>query len=246
MRIGLLEDNRSQLELMRRWIEAAGHSCSAFAWGKAFLREIGRETYDLYIIDWELPDLSGTEVLAWIRNNVVEPVPVLFVTARDAEQDIVEALNRGADDYMVKPVRRMELMARVAALGRRSGSNLKDGATALEVGGLRIDLQTRRVFRGDEQIRLTRKDYELAMFLLRNRGRLLSRGHILEVVWGRSAAVNTRTVDTHMSRLRKKLGLVPEAGWHLSSIYQQGYRLELMADEPSRTDGSSGSAHEVA
>lgn len=230
MRIGLLEDESSQLELMRRWIEAAGHSCSAFACGQAFLRELRRESYDLHVLDWELPNVSGTDVLAWIRANVTEPVPVLFVTARDTEHDIVAALNQGADDYMVKPVRRMELLARISALGRRGKPNAEDVETALDAGTLRVDLRAREVYRGGEAVKLTRKDYELALFLLRNRGRLLSRGHILEIVWGRSAAINTRTVDTHVSRVRKKLGLVPEEGWRLSSIYQQGYRLELLSE----------------
>lgn len=230
MRIGLLEDDRSQLELMRRWIEAAGHSCSAFACGQAFLRELRRESYDLHVLDWELPGVSGTDVLAWIRANVTDPVPVLFVTARDTEHDIVAALNQGADDYMVKPVRRMELLARIGALGRRGKPNAEDVETALDAGTLRVDLRAREIYRGGEAVKLTRKDYELALFLLRNRGRLLSRGHILEIVWGRSAAINTRTVDTHVSRVRKKLGLVPEEGWRLSSIYQQGYRLELLSE----------------
>ncbi len=233
MRIGLLEDDGAQLELMRRWIEAAGHACAAFDCGKAFLREIGRETYDLHVLDWELPDVSGTDVLTWIRRNIADPVPVLFVTARDTEHDIVSALTLGADDYMVKPVRRMELLARIAALGRRGKTGIGDGDTVMEVGKLRVNLRARNVYRCSEAIKMTRKDYELAVFLLRNRGRLLSRGHILEIVWGRTAAVNTRTVDTHVSRVRKKLGLVPEEGWRLSSIYQQGYRLELLTEMSS-------------
>lgn len=241
MRIALLEDDPSQADLVKRWLEVAGHSCALSLRGKAFIRDIGRESYDLYILDWEVPDLSGAEVLAWICAHIENPVPILFVTARDREEDIVHALSSGADDYMVKPLRRGELLARIEALARRD-KRAQSEAQVLQVGALHVDLKARTIFRSGEPVKLTRKDFVLAVFLLRNLDRLLSRGHILEAVWGLSREISTRTVDTHISRLRGKLGLTPEFGWRLSSIYQHGYRLERLADPGDSAAPNSKSA----
>lgn len=227
MRIALVEDDSAQSELVSLWLQAAGHTCYVYNTGKAFTKNVRHESYDLIITDWNLPDISGEEVLVWVRSHVDWHIPVLFVTGRDSEQDIVHALESGADDYMVKPIRRMELVARVTALGRRAGSEAAD-RDVIEVGPLRFDASHRSIALNGEAIEMTGKEYDLALFLIKNTGRILSRGHILESVWGRSSDVNTRTVDTHMSRIRKKLDLNPESGWRLSAIYQHGYRLERL------------------
>jgi DNA-binding response OmpR family regulator len=164
-------------------------------------------------------------------------VPVLFTTARDAEADIVAALKAGADDYLVKPLRKQELLARVEALGRRARPKPR-AAEHLRVGEFEVDVDRRIVTRGGAEMDLTQKDFDLAVFLVRNVGNLVSRGHILESVWGRTSDLNTRTVDTHVSRLRSKLGLVPENGWKLTAVYQHGYRLEQIAPE-SRSNGAA-------
>jgi two-component system response regulator RegX3 len=235
LRIALLEDDPSQSDLVRLWLTVAGHSCHPFARSREFMRALARDSFDLLLLDWELPDLNGDAVLAWVRTNVRDNVPVLFATARDTEQDIVAALKGGADDYLVKPLRRAELLARVEALGRRSRPR-PASHEALTVGEFQIDLDRRSVTRNGTVIELTQKDFDLAAFLFRNVGNLVSRGHILESVWGRNPDLNTRTVDTHISRLRAKLGLVPEQGWRLAAIYQHGYRLEPLATEPSAND----------
>jgi len=229
MRIALLEDELDQADLVCTWLKGAGHSCHIFTLGRDLVREAQRETFDMFLLDWEVPGMSGAEVLAWIRANIAEPVPVLFVTARQREEDIVHALTSGADDYMVKPLGKMELLARVDALGRRARPAPRADEGVLEFGRLGIDLRTRQVKLDGEDVAMTQKDFELAAFLLRNLGRLLSRGYILEAVWGQSAEINTRTVDTHISRIRGKLQLTPENGWRLSAVYQHGYRLERLA-----------------
>ena len=233
MRIAILEDDASQADLVRVWLAGAGHTCHTFQRGREFMRTMARDTFDLLVLDWELPDVNGDAVLGWVRVNVRDNLPVLFTTARDSEQDIVRALKEGADDYLVKPLRKQELLARVEALGRRSKPQprLSD---VLRVGEFEIDLGRRTVLRGGRAVELTQKDFDLAVFLFRNVGNLVSRGHILESVWGRSPDLNTRTVDTHVSRLRSKLGLVPENGWRLTAVYQHGYRLEQLA-EPTAT-----------
>ena len=229
MRIALLEDEQDQADLVCAWLKAAGHSCHVYSLGKDLVREVQRETFDLFLLDWEVPGMSGTEVLAWIRANVDEPVPVLFVTARQREEDIVHALSSGADDYMVKPLGKLELLARIDALARRMRPSPNQGEDVLEFGRLSVDCRNRQVKVDGAEVPMTQKDYELAVFLLRNIGRLLSRGYILEAVWGQSAEINTRTVDTHVSRIRGKLQLTPENGWRLLAVYQHGYRLERVA-----------------
>lgn len=224
MRIALLEDDLDQAALVQAWLQAAGHSCHSYAVGKDLVRAAQRETFDMFLLDWEVPAMSGAEVLVWIRANVAEPVPVLFVTARQREEDIVQALSSGADDYMVKPLRRLELLARIEALQRRARPAAEQ--EVLEFGRLQVDGRSRQIKLDGVEVGMTQKDYELALFLLRNLGRLLSRGYILEAVWGQSAELNTRTVDTHVSRIRGKLQLTPENGWRLSAVYQHGYRLE--------------------
>lgn len=229
MRIALLEDEQDQADLVCAWLKAAGHSCHAYVLGKDLVREALRETFDLFLLDWEVPGMSGAEVLVWIRANIAEAVPVLFVTARQREEDIVHALTNGADDYMIKPLGKLELLARIEALGRRARAGQRVDEGVLEFGQLGIDCRSRKVTLRGAEVAMTQKDYELALFLLRNLGRLLSRGHILEAVWGQSAEINTRTVDTHVSRIRGKLQLTPENGWRLSAVYQHGYRLERIA-----------------
>jgi len=149
---------------------------------------------------------------------------VLFVTVRDSEQDIVFALEKGADDYMIKPARRQELIARVRALLRRAYP--REEQKLLSFPPFEIDLQRNEVRREGAVIDLTPKEFELAVVLFRNIGRLLSRGHLQETVWGRTGDLHTRTVDTHVSQVRKKLDLRQETGYRVVPIYNYGYRLE--------------------
>jgi two-component system, OmpR family, response regulator RegX3 len=171
---------------------------------------------------------------------VQEPLPVLFTTGRDREEDIVHALKAGADDYLVKPLRRMEFLARVEALLRRSRALGREAEEPFEAGEFRIDPLGRTLQRGGEVIELTQKEFEMAALLFRNIGRLLSRSYLLDTVWGISADVSTRTVDTHASQLRSKLGLYPEQGWRLSAVYQHGYRLERVASQPPAPAAPTG------
>ena len=143
-------------------------------------------------------------------------MPIVFVTAKDEE-----------DDYIVKPAKHRELVARITAVARRA-SSVDETQNEIEYDPFAIDLGNHEVKRDGTRVEVTQKEYELIVFLFRNIGRILSRAHILESVWGRNPDINTRTVDTHVSRIRTKLSLAPEMGWKLSSIYQHGYRLERL------------------
>ncbi len=222
MRIALLEDDPDQVALLQQWLHHADHGCHVFGTGEQLLRSLARDTFDLLMIDWELPGLSGIDVVMRVRERLDRHVPILFVTARDAETDIVQALQAGADDYMTKPVRQMEMLARIHALQRRSEAD--EGMEYMPP--YRFVRASHSVAHDGQVTQLTAKEYELAEFLFRNTGKLLSRGHILESVWGQRADLNTRTVDTHVSLIRQKLDIVAHNGWQISAIYRHGYRLE--------------------
>lgn len=223
--VGLLEDDADQAAVVAQWLEEAGYAVRVFRTAAEFRRRQGAESIDLLLLDWMLPDTAGIDVLGWIRASGNSRLPVIFLTARDAEEDLVRALASGGDDYVVKPAKRRELLARVSALLRRHGAN---GANEgeLDLGPYRIDMQRRRISISGRDIELTQREFDLANFLFRRQGRIVGRDALLEHVWNLSAAVSTRTVDTHVSRLRKKLDLNGENGWRLAAIYQHGYRLE--------------------
>jgi DNA-binding response OmpR family regulator len=229
LRIAILEDDPDQLALLSRWLGNAGHHVHGYLRGNELLRSAERESFDLFVLDWEVPDISGVEVLRWIRANLSKSVPVLFVTVRETEEDIVYALNTGADDYMIKPVRQSETLARVGALLRRSYPQKEE--TDLLFPPYVIDTLNGIARINGVPIELTPKEFEIVVLLFRNFDRLMSRGHLQEAVWGRTAELPTRTVDTHISQVRKKLGLRGEHGYRVAAIYNYGYRLKRVPDE---------------
>lgn len=232
MRIAYLEDDSDQAALLRKWLEAAGHICHHFDRGHALQRSLARESFDLYLLDWHLPDIDGLEILKAIRARAPQ-APVIFATARDRDDDIARALQAGADDYIAKPVRQGELLARIEAVARRV-HGAQTGPDLVELPPFTLSRAARTVERSGQRIELTDKEYALAEFLFLNHGKLVSRQHLLEAVWGLHAKTNTRTVDTHMSRLRGKLGLGAEHGWRLASVHQFGYRLERVENRPDK------------
>lgn len=228
MRLALLEDDPAQAETLAAWLTAAGHDTHVFKLGKDLLRQANRESFDAFLIDWMLPDQNGHEVLRRLRRERGITAPVLFVTSRDAEEDIVAGLDAGADDYMIKPIRRLELLSRLDAVWRRVRP--RDAGQVVDLPPYRLDLDRRQVLRNGAAVEaLTEKEFALAVFLFQNLGRLLSRGHLLEAIWGLSADIPTRTLDTHISRVRKKLDLHPANGFRLVPAYNYGYRLERVA-----------------
>ncbi len=223
--IGLVEDDTDQSGLFAQWLSEAGYRVRQFGSAAEFRRRLGAESVDVVVLDWLLPDTPGIEVLDWLRHSTQSQLPVIFLTAKTGEQDIVQGLAAGADDYVLKPPRRAELLARIDAVLRRTGVSSVDPILR-DVPPFEIDTQKRRVSLNGEAIKLTDREFDLAAFVFRRHGRIVSRETLLEQVWKLSSAVTTRTVDTHMSRLRKKLQLNGEHGWRLTAVYQHGYRLE--------------------
>ena len=243
MRIGLLEDDLSQIELISLWAKESGNKLRSYTTGKSFRDAMHCENFDLLVLDWHLPDTTGIDVLDWLRGEIDCSIPVIFITSRDSEDSVIEALDHGADDYMVKPVKKGVTLARIKALQRRNKAVKQAGGTKndrnpseavadIEVfDPYEINEQQRTIAVNGESVKLTNKEFELAAHLFRNAGCLVSRDFLLETIWGTRADLNTRTVDTHISRIRSKLRINPAVGRQLSSIYQRGYRLCRVAVE---------------
>ena len=225
MNFAVVEDSRSQSEVIKALLKSEGHQVEVFAEGLACIEALKTRAFDFFIIDWTLPDIGGDEVLKFIRQHCGWEVPVVFCTGSTTEENAADILRLGADDFIPKPIRYMEFMARIESLLRRR-QNVSP--TALRFGSIEVDLAGRRVKLAGVDVDLTQREYDLAIVFLRNIGRVLPREELLANVWVRDTEVDTRTVDTHASRLRKKLGLGGESGLMLSSVYGQGYRLDTV------------------
>lgn len=228
MLFAIVEDSRSQAEVLRALLKSEGHQVEVFGEGLPCIQALETRHFDFFVIDWTLPDIGGDEVLRHIREKCGWDVPVVFCTARTEEENAADILRLGADDFIPKPIRYMEFMARVQALLRRRRAARPE---VWRVGAIEVDTEGRRIVMRGAPVELTQREFDLAIVLLRNLGRLLPREELLVSVWGREQeGVDTRTVDTHASRLRKKLGLAGESGLMLTSVYGQGYRLDTVRE----------------
>lgn len=215
VKILAVDDERAIAELLRLSLTQAGYECVCAYDGVEAANRIEKESFDLILLDIMLPGIDGFELMDYIRSA---GIPVIFLTAKNAVSDRVKGLRMGAEDYMVKPFDIQELLARVEGVLRRHGKL----QTVLTVGDLTINTLSMQVTRGGEEIILTRKEYELLLLFARNVGVVLSKTTIYERVWGGEYPDNTRTVELHIQRMKKKLG------WddRLKPVYGMGYRLE--------------------
>ena len=228
MKIASLEDDLDQARRIQQVLTAAGYACTSYHQSRDLLAALRTEAFDLVLLDWHLPDIDGDDVVRWLRTHIGARIPVIFLTNRSAEDDLVEGLRAGADDYIVKPLRPLELLARVAALLRRSQIAEPVDQT-IEVARYRVDPAARVITLDDVAITLAPKEFELALLFFRNIGRLMSRDVLAECVWNREIPATSRTLDTHLSNIRQKLQLRPQHGVRLTSSYALGYRLELVS-----------------
>jgi DNA-binding response OmpR family regulator len=229
MKIGILDDNSDDLAWVAEMLTSAGHEHELFASAQALLRALRTTSYDALIVDWNLPDHSGVETISRIRNELLLTVPIIMVTARSDDSETVEGLRAGADDYITKPARSEVLLARLQAVTRRSGP-LMDSNSVYQVGALRIDVDRHLISRDGEPLPLADREFMLFVALFRHLGRAVSRDYLFQTVWGHVVALESRTLDVHISRVRSKLKLTPEFGWRLATVYGYGYRLETMPE----------------
>ncbi|WP_240418531.1 response regulator transcription factor [Paenibacillus periandrae] len=212
----IVEDEIPINELIRRSLQSVGHTCISVFDGREAIRIHDSEEHDidLVLLDVMLPELNGYEVFQHIRGT-----PTIFLTARSSLSDKVKGLTLGADDYLVKPFEMLELLARVDAVLRRT----KKGSKEFEVDGVKIDFESRQVFLNGYPVDCTPKEIDLLEALVNNRNIALSRDKLLELAWDYDYAGDTRTVDVHIQKLRKKLDMEDR----IKTVYKIGYRLEV-------------------
>jgi two-component system response regulator RegX3 len=223
-RVLVVEDEESFSEPLSYMLRREGFEVAVAATGPEALSEFDHSGADLVLLDLMLPGLSGTEVCRMLRQR--SNVPVIMLTARDAEIDKVVGLELGADDYVTKPFSSRELVARIRAVLRRRGEPEEMAPTALEAGPVRMDVDRHVVTVGGEQVPMPLKEFDLLELLLRNAGRVLTRGQLIDRVWGADYVGDTKTLDVHVKRLRAKIEPDPSNPRYLVTVRGLGYKFE--------------------
>lgn len=230
MRIAVVDDEESIVRFAIDALTAAGHSCIGFGTGAALLAALRQQTFDLMLLDWNLPDCFGIDLLPLIREAMSRDTAIIMLTSRTGKDDVVAALHAGADDYVVKPESPSVIVARVEAVLRRAMPTAPQ-QRMLHFGPYAFDRLTETVKVRDEDVALSAKEFQLAVTLFENMRRALSRTYLLETTWQSAADISTRTLDVHVSRVRIKLKLTPENGYCIVAIPNYGYRLERLEAE---------------
>ena len=221
----IVEDEGSLADPLAFLLRKEGFEATVVTDGPSALAEFDRSGADIVLLDLMLPGMSGTDVCKQLRSR--SSVPVIMVTARDSEIDKVVGLELGADDYVTKPYSARELIARVRAVLRRGGETAEaDGAGVLEAGPVRMDVERHVVSVHGSDVPLPLKEFDLLEYLLRNAGRVLTRGQLIDRVWGADYVGDTKTLDVHVKRLRAKVEEDPGTPRHLVTVRGLGYKFE--------------------
>jgi two-component system response regulator RegX3 len=223
-RVLIVEDEKSLSEPLAYLLEREGYETKVCKDGPSALREFERHGADLVLLDLMLPGIPGTEVCREIRTH--SQVPIIMLTAKDSEVDIVVGLELGADDYVTKPYSTRELLARMRAVLRRRAEPDDDAAALLEAGEVRMDLERHTVSVRGAEIAMPLKEFELLEFLMRNAGRVLTRGQLIDRVWGSDYFGDTKTLDVHIKRIRSRIEREPSEPVMLMTVRGLGYRFE--------------------
>lgn len=223
-RVLVIEDEPGILEALTFLLRKEGFEVSSAMDGVAGLAEFDRNGADIVLLDLMLPGMSGSEVCRAVREK--SDVPIIIVTAKDDEIDKVVGLEIGADDYVTKPYSSRELVARIRAVLRRRGEAKDAAASVLEVGPIRMDVDRHTVSVAAEAVALPLKEFELLELLMRNAGRVLTRGQLIDRIWGSNYVGDGKTLDVHIKRLRSKVEQDPSNPQLLQTVRGLGYRLE--------------------
>lgn len=217
----ILEDDDNIRKLINYSLKSQGFEVQDFALSSAFWSALQTKNPDLLLLDIMLPEEDGISILKKLRSNPkTSTIPVIMLTAKDSEYDVVTGLDSGADDYVTKPFGMMALVSRIKAVLRRYEKS-DSHKELLEAGGIKIDENQHTVFAGNQQLFLTVKEFDLLVLLIKNRGNVLTREQLLESVWGLSSEIESRTVDVHIRTLRAKLG---EYEKNIETIRGVGYK----------------------
>lgn len=220
----LIEDEAALSEPLTFLLQHEGYDVTVAEDGRDALVAFSRTQPDLVLLDLMLPGMSGTEVCKNIR--AVSNVPIIMLTAKDSEVDIVVGLELGADDYVTKPYSTRELLARIRAVLRRRTSTEEEDASVIQVRGIRMDVERHIVEVDGEPINMPLKEFELLEYLMRNSGRVLTRGQLIDRVWGPDYFGDTKTLDVHIKRIRSRIEKTPGSPDLLVTVRGLGYRFE--------------------
>jgi len=223
-KILIVEDESSLSEPLAYLLDREGYETVIAADGIAAVTEFDRSGADIILLDLMLPGLSGTEVCREIRTR--SSVPIIMLTAKDSEVDIVVGLELGADDYVTKPYSTRELLARIRAVLRRRVEDEQEDKAVLEVGSVRMDVERHTVSVDGKETAMPLKEFELLELLMRNSGRVLTRGQLIDRVWGADYFGDTKTLDVHIKRIRSKIEKKPSEPIMLVTVRGLGYRFE--------------------
>lgn len=229
MRVALADDEQELLNQIAAIVVSAGHEVETFRNGLELQRALQRETYDVVMLDWNMPGQTGLDVLYWARENLPSAPPFIMITSRGENDDIVRGLEAGAVDYITKPETDEIIRARLEAAGRRIGADRPD--VEVQYGKYRLDRKAKQIDVEGKSIAVTAKEFDLIDLLFQNLDRPLSRGYLFSRVWGGNIELETRTIDVHVSRLRSKLELKPENGYVIRTVFGFGYRMDAYIEE---------------
>ncbi|MBP5199578.1 MAG: response regulator transcription factor [Schwartzia sp.] len=221
----IADDNASIIDILKTFATPAGFAVTAARDGEEALRLFREKSFDVILLDVMMPKMDGFSVCRAIRAE--SDVPILMITARGEDYDRIMGLDIGADDYIVKPFSGAEVMARVRAVLRRLERSAEAAHRAIQCGSLSLFPDESRVLVNDETVALTRKEFDLLCLFAENKGRAFSRDHLLDRLWGWDYEGDTRTVDTHIKRLRAKLSKIPHEDWDIKTVWGVGYALEV-------------------
>jgi len=227
-RVLVIEDEPGILEALTFLLRKEGFEVASATDGAAGLAEFDRTGGDIVLLDLMLPGMSGSDVCRAIREK--SNVPIIIVTAKDDEIDKVVGLEIGADDYVTKPYSSRELVARIRAVLRRRGEVDDAAATVIEVGPIRMDVERHSVSVDTQAVQLPLKEFELLEMLMRNSGRVLTRGQLIDRIWGSNYVGDGKTLDVHVKRLRSKIEPDPANPTFLQTVRGLGYRLEMPSE----------------
>lgn len=231
MIVAILEDIEAQANTVSMWLRQAGYETVVRADGQRFIELLGNHKADLLLVDWDVPGINGIEVIRWAREKFADTLPMIMTTHHDTEDDVVYGLNAGADDYLIKPVRQMELLARIQAQVRKYYP-VQSSQTMVAFGKYELDPASRRVRLNDvngvdaDSVSLPEREFEVALTLFSNVGRIVTKDSLISKIWGEIDRKYDASLATYISKIRNALALRAKNGLVISTVYSYGYRLE--------------------
>jgi len=240
--IALLAGSASPLHPLQELLSVAGYQCNIFRSGRDLIHGLSHDSHDMLLIDRELPDISAIDVIRTVRAVRNRDMPIVVFANASNDDDMVEALDAGADDYVVRPLSARVLLARMAALRRRMNGTRLHTTMPLRAGPYELNNPGRYAVRNGERIPMTPKEFDLAMLMFANAGRILASRRIENTIWGHDLPPYSRALAGLVSRMRRTLNLCPENGVTVSVVYAQGYRLDIL-DHAARSELSAASRH---